>query len=53
MNTLSEGESLLHGFEQLARDIGLYQNIDETEFMSFKLNGVISIFSDKAKKKVD
>ena len=32
-NTPAEAKSLLHSLEQTARGIGLYENLDKTEFM--------------------
>ena len=34
-NTPSQAKSLLHSLEQAARGIGLYVNLDKTEFMCF------------------
>ena len=39
VNTLAQSESLLHILEQATSGIGLYVNVDKTEFMCFKQKG--------------
>ena len=48
-NTPAQTESL----EQAARGIGLYKNVNKTEFMYVKQDGAISILSGKSLKLVD
>ena len=52
-NTLAQAESLLNCLDQAAGRIGLYVNVNKTEFMSFKREGSISAFSGKPLKLVD
>ena len=49
---LSQAEYLLHSMEQPARNIGLYVNLDETEFIYFNQDGAISL-NGKPLKSVD
>ena len=41
-NTLTQAKSLLHSLEQSAGGIGLYVNVDKTEYMCFNQKGNIS-----------
>ena len=52
-NIHAQTESLLHNLEQEEGGIGVYVNANKTEFMCFKLEGTISIFSCKPLKLVD
>ena len=52
-NTPTQAEFLPHSLKQVERGIGLYMNIDKTEFMCFNQDGVISEFNGKPLKLVD
>ena len=45
-NKPTPAESLLHNLDQAARDIGLYVNADQTEFLCLK-DGAISTLNGK------
>ena len=49
----TQSESLLYSLGQAAGRIGLYVNVNKTEFMCFKQERVISTFSGKPLKLVD
>ena len=44
-NTPTQAESQLHWLEQAVRSIGLYVNVNKTEYMSFKRKGNITALS--------
>ena len=48
-NTPDQAKSTLHSLKQVAGDIGLYMNINKTEFMYFKQERTISTLSDSLK----
>ena len=45
-NICVQTESLLHSLEQSARSIGLHENVNKTEFISFKQDRAISTLND-------
>ena len=49
-NTPTQAESLLHSLEQAAGGIGLLVNVNKSELMYFKQEGVISIVSGRPLK---
>ena len=52
-NVPAQAESLLHNLDYTAKDIGLYVNPDETEFMCCNQDGAISSLNAKLSKLVD
>ena len=52
-NTAVQVECLLHNLELAARGIGLYIDLDKTELMYFKQDGVIFTLNDMPQKLVD
>ena len=52
-NTPAQAESQQHDLEQAAGGIGLYMNVNKTEFMCFKQEGDISTLSRGPLKLVD
>ena len=49
-NTPAQAEFLQHRKEQIVRSIGLFVNVNKTEFMCFKQEGAISSSSGKPLK---
>ena len=52
-NTPTQAESLLYSLKQAAGSIGLCVNVNKTEYLWIKLEGVISILGGKPLKSVD
>ena len=52
-NTPAQSESLLHSLERAAAGIGLYVNVDKTEYMCFNRRGDISTLNGSSMKRVD
>ena len=52
-NTPTQTKSLLHSVEQATRSISLYVNLDKTEFMPFKEDGIVTTLKDWPLKLVD
>ena len=53
VNITAQAEFLLHSLEQAAGAIGLFVNVNKTEFRRFKQEGTISTLSGKPLKLVD